>query len=102
MLSHARAVAASYGLSLTGRVARARSFGRAVVDEAARGGSEVVVVAAERRTRGRRAIFGEGVDFVLKHAPCRVMIAAAPVEPAVALGSARAAPGETAASRALA
>ena len=102
VLSHARAVAASYGLSLTGRVARARSFGRAVVDEAARRGSEVVVVAAERRTRGRRAIFGEGVDFVLKHAPCRVMIAAAPVEPAVALGSARAAPGETAASRALA
>jgi nucleotide-binding universal stress UspA family protein len=29
-----------------------------------------------RRRSGR--IFGDTVDFVLKHAPCRVMVAAAP------------------------
>jgi len=29
-----------------------------------------------RLTKGKRAIFGDTVDFVLKHAPVRVMVAA--------------------------
>ena len=29
-----------------------------------------------RLASGKRAIFGDTVDFVLKHAPCRVMVAA--------------------------
>ena len=50
------------------------------VDEAVRRGSEVIVMAGPRRVRlqrGRRQIFGDAVDFVLRHAPCRVMVATA-------------------------
>jgi len=63
-----------------GRIVRARRAGRAIVDEAARRGSEIIVMGAPRRDEhGRRArIFGGTVDFVLKNAPCRVMVAAAP------------------------
>jgi nucleotide-binding universal stress UspA family protein len=56
------------------RVVRARNAGRAIVEEADRRGAEIIVLGAPR---GRhRAIFGHTVDFVLKHAPSRVMVAA--------------------------
>jgi nucleotide-binding universal stress UspA family protein len=44
------------------------------VEEAGGRQSEVVVLGAPRSTR--RQIFGKTVDYVLKHAPCRVMVAA--------------------------
>jgi nucleotide-binding universal stress UspA family protein len=47
------------------------------VDEATRRSAEIVVMGAPRRERRGKAIFGETVDFVLKHSPCRVMVAAA-------------------------
>ena len=55
---------------------RGRRAGRAIVDEAIRRNAEIVVIGATRRERRGKAIFGETVDFVLKHAPCRVMVAA--------------------------
>ena len=74
ILEEARAVAAPYGVRVTERVVRARHAGRAIVDEAERRVSEIIVLGAPR---GRhRAIFGHTVDYVLKHAPCRVMVAA--------------------------
>jgi APA family basic amino acid/polyamine antiporter len=76
-LDEARAIGDSYGLRVIGRLVRARSAGRAIVDEAERRASEIVVMGASRRRRGtRRGIFGETVDFVLKNAPTRVMVAA--------------------------
>jgi nucleotide-binding universal stress UspA family protein len=59
---------------------RARRAGRAIVDEAERRNSEIIVMGSPRRGEHRRRgpIFGGTVDFVLKHAPCRVMVAAAP------------------------
>jgi nucleotide-binding universal stress UspA family protein len=56
------------------RVVRARNAGRAIVDEAERRGSEIIVLGAPRGTH--RAIFGHTVDYVLKNAPSRVMVAA--------------------------
>ena len=79
-LDEARAIGESYGVRVTGRIARTRNIGRAIVDEAVRRGSEVIVMAGPRRVRlqrGRRQIFGDSVDFVLRHAPCRVMVATA-------------------------
>ena len=66
-------------MRVTERIVRARNAGRAIVDEATRRGSEIIVMGGPRRVRlasGKRAIFGDTVDFVLKHAPCRVMVAA--------------------------
>jgi APA family basic amino acid/polyamine antiporter len=78
-LDEATAIGDSYGVRVVPRLVRARNTGRAVVDEAARRGSEIIVMGGPRRVRlaaGRRQIFGDTVDFVLKHAPCRVMVAA--------------------------
>jgi APA family basic amino acid/polyamine antiporter len=77
VLDEARAIGDLYGVDVVGRMVRARSAGRAIVDEAERRGSEIIVMGAPRPSRRRRAIFGDTVDFVLKHAPCRVMVAAA-------------------------
>ena len=77
-LDEARAIGDSYGVKVIGRIARTRNIGRAIVDEANRRGSEIIVMAGPRRVRlqhGRRRIFGDAVDFVLRHAPCRVMVA---------------------------
>jgi basic amino acid/polyamine antiporter, APA family len=77
-LDEARAIGESYGVRVIGRIARTRNIGRAIVDEAIRRNSEIIVMAGPRRVRlqhGRRQIFGDAVDFVLRHAPCRVMVA---------------------------
>jgi APA family basic amino acid/polyamine antiporter len=74
LLDELRATGESYGVRVVERVVRARKAGRAIVDEAERRGAEIIVLGAPR---GRhRAIFGHTVDYVLKHAPSRVMIAA--------------------------
>ncbi len=78
-LDEASAIGESYGVRVTERIVRARNAGRAIVDEATRRGSEIIVMGGPRRVRlalGKRPIFGDTVDFVLKHAPCRVMVAA--------------------------
>jgi APA family basic amino acid/polyamine antiporter len=78
-LDEARAIGESYGVDVIARLVRARNAGRAIVDEADRRTSEIVVMGGPRRRRlaaGKRPIFGDTVDFVLKHAPCRVMVTA--------------------------
>jgi basic amino acid/polyamine antiporter, APA family len=75
LLDEARAVAEPYGVRVSERVVRARNAGKAIVAEADRRDAEIIVLGARRGNRGR-AIFGGTVDYVLKHAPSRVMVAA--------------------------
>jgi len=74
LLDEARLAASAYGVRTIDRVVRSRNAGRAIVEEAQRRQSEIVVLGAPRLRH--RAIFGKTVDFVLKNAPCRVMVAA--------------------------
>jgi APA family basic amino acid/polyamine antiporter len=74
LLDRARMTAAPYGVRVVERVVRARNAGRAIVEEAERRGSEIIVLGARRGQH--RSIFGGTVDFVLKQAPSRVMVAA--------------------------
>ena len=74
-LDAASAIAELYGVDVRERLVRARSAGRAIVDEATRRHTEIIVMGAPRAER-RRGVFSDTVDFVLKHAPCRVMVAA--------------------------
>jgi APA family basic amino acid/polyamine antiporter len=79
LLDAAQVLVDSYGVRFIGRIVRARSAGRAIVDEIVARQSEIVILGDPRRRFTRRsAIFGTTVDFVLHHAPCRVMVAAAP------------------------
>ena len=74
LLDDARVVASSYGVRTIDRVVRARHAGRAIVEEATRRQTEIIVLGVPR---GRhKAIFGKTIDYVLKNAPCRVMVAA--------------------------
>jgi APA family basic amino acid/polyamine antiporter len=74
LLDEAAAVASPYGVRIVERIVRARQAGRAIVEEAERRGSQIIVLGAPRSSH--KAIFGHTVDYVLKHAPCRVMVAA--------------------------
>ena len=79
LLDEAHDIGELYGVRVIERVIRARHAGRAIVDEAERRNAEIIALGAPRlphRTR-KSAIFGKTVDFVLKNAPCRVMVAAA-------------------------
>ena len=79
LLDEARAIGDTYGVDVVGRIVRARRAGRAIVEEAERRHSEIIVMGAPRRKMRRRTgrIFGDTVDYVLKNAPCRVLVAAA-------------------------
>jgi APA family basic amino acid/polyamine antiporter len=74
LLDDARAIAAPYGVRIVERVVRARNAGRAIVEEADRRATEIIVLGARRG--GYKTIFGPTVEYVLKNAPSRVMVAA--------------------------
>jgi APA family basic amino acid/polyamine antiporter len=79
LLDEAHDIGELYGVRVIERLIRARHAGRAIVDEAKRRNAEIIVLGAPRlphRTR-MSAIFGKTVDYVLKNAPFRVMVAAA-------------------------
>jgi APA family basic amino acid/polyamine antiporter len=75
-LDAAIAIGELYGVDVIGRLLRARSPGRAIVREAERRETEIIVLGAPRSDRMQRGIFSETVDYILKNAPCRVMVAA--------------------------
>jgi APA family basic amino acid/polyamine antiporter len=101
-LERASAVAEEYeDVDVTAQVIRARDVGAGIVEAARRSNAEAIVVGAEppSRIRGgamfggigaaRPAEIGAATEYVLKKAPCRVLLTAPPEsksdpEPAVA------------------
>jgi APA family basic amino acid/polyamine antiporter len=77
-LDEAVAIGDSYGVRVVGRLDRARSAGQAIVAEAEARDAEIIVIGSPRRrlTSSQAAVFGKTVDYVLKHAPCRVLVTA--------------------------
>ena len=80
LLRHAAAIGDLHGVTVDTRLSRGRAAGEQIVDEALVAQSELIVVAAARARRfaATAPVFGHTVDYVLKHAPCRVMVAMAP------------------------
>ena len=74
----ARALGNSRGVNVRTQTLRARMAGEAIVGEAEAARSNLVVLRAPRRPSPSRRVFGKTVDYVLKHARCRVMVAAPP------------------------
>ena len=77
-LDEAVAIGESYGVRVLGRLERARSAAKAIVAEAEARNAEIIVLGSPRRTAtaSQSAVFGKTVDYVLKHAPCRVLVTA--------------------------
>ena len=83
LLDDARALVESYGVRAVTRLERARSAGPAIVADAVARTADLVVMGAPRRGLGRRTpVFGKTVRHVLKHSPCRVIVATAREEAA--------------------
>jgi basic amino acid/polyamine antiporter, APA family len=78
-LDEAVAIGDSYGVRVVTRIERAHSAGPAIVAEANARNTEIIVLGSPRRhlTASQAAVFGKTVDYVLKNAQCRVLVAAA-------------------------
>jgi nucleotide-binding universal stress UspA family protein len=78
-LDEAAAIGDSYGVRVLTRLERAHAPGPAIVAEADARNAEIIVLGSPRRmlTAKHAAVFGSTVDYVLKHAACRVLVTAA-------------------------
>ncbi len=77
-LKEAAALGREYGVRVITRIVRTRNVGEAIVEEADRRGSEIIVIGAGLRPRAGQRMLGPKVDYVLRHAKCRVMVGALP------------------------
>jgi APA family basic amino acid/polyamine antiporter len=79
----AKSLAADYGVEYVGVVERTRSPGRLVVDAAIEHEAALIVVGSPAKPRVARTrqeeFFGHTVDFILRKAPCRVIVTHFPV-----------------------
>ena len=57
---------------------RARSIGRAIVDQAAERDADLIVLGSSPRWRRQSKFFSPTVDYVLRNAPCEVLVVAFP------------------------
>jgi basic amino acid/polyamine antiporter, APA family len=77
VLDDAAAALERYGVRTVTRVVRARSAGPAIVEDAMTRDAELIVVGAPRsRIRRGTPVLGRTVDYVLRHSPIRVLVAA--------------------------
>ncbi len=99
LLVRARAVADSYGVHFVERVARGREPASRIVELAQSEHSELIVMGTPRRFRPslNAPAFGPTTQSVLRRAPCRVMVLAAPA-PVFPVRSAPEWPGESSSS----
>jgi nucleotide-binding universal stress UspA family protein len=71
----AQSIADSYGVSVERVILYARDAAEAVVADVAHHGCDLVVIASQwPRRQGHVRPLGRTVDYILKHAPCRVML----------------------------
>jgi basic amino acid/polyamine antiporter, APA family len=77
-LDEAMRIGDSYDVNVTGRLERARAAGLAIVAEAEARNAEIIVLGSPREhlMSHHAALFGQTVDYVLRHAPCRVLTVA--------------------------
>lgn len=77
-LEEARALGAENGVEVVGETVRARSIGEAIVDEARRRDADLIVLGSAPRWRRQSRFFSPTVEYVLRRAPCEVLVVAFP------------------------
>ena len=77
-LAEARALGAENGVEIATSTVRARAIGRAIVDRAREVDADLIVLGSSPRWRRQSRFFSPTVEFVLRHAPCEVLIVAFP------------------------
>jgi APA family basic amino acid/polyamine antiporter len=77
-MDEARLLGEDHGVEVRTDVVRARSIGHAIVEEAASRRADVIVLGSSPRWRRQSRFFSPTVDFVLRRAPCEVLVVAFP------------------------
>ena len=77
-LEEARLLGVDHGVEVRADVVRARSIGHAIVGEARSRGADLIVLGSSPRWRRQSRFFSPTVDFVLRRAPCEVLVVAFP------------------------
>jgi APA family basic amino acid/polyamine antiporter len=77
-LAEARILGSDHGVDVEGETIRARSIGDAIVQEATRRGNDLIVLGSSPRWRRQSRFFSPTVEFVLRKAPCEVLVVAFP------------------------
>ena len=70
----ARATLGTHAERLTTELLQARSAGAAIVDEAIERHADAIVMAASNRVKQGKTTMGDNVAYVLKNAPCDVIV----------------------------
>jgi basic amino acid/polyamine antiporter, APA family len=77
-IAEARALGEENEVEVRADAVPARSIGHAIVDEAKRRDVDLIVLGSSPRWRRQSRFFSPTVDYVLKHAPCEVLVVAFP------------------------
>jgi APA family basic amino acid/polyamine antiporter len=77
-LAEARLLGADHGVEVQTETIRARSIGDAIVAEARRRDNDLIVVGSAPRWRRQSRFFSPTVEYVLRKAPCEVLVVAFP------------------------
>jgi APA family basic amino acid/polyamine antiporter len=77
-IAEAKLLGADLGVKVKGSIVRARSLGQAIVEEAKKEDADLIVMGSSPRWRRQSRFFSPTVDYVLKTAPCEVLIVAFP------------------------
>jgi basic amino acid/polyamine antiporter, APA family len=77
-LEEAKALGADHGVQVNGATVRARSIGEAIVEHARERGVDLIVLGSSPRWRRQSRFFSPTVEYVLRKAPCEVLVVAFP------------------------
>ena len=77
-LAEAKLLAADANVPIVAELVRARSIGSAIVEAASSHGVDLIVLGSAPRWRRQSRFFSPTVDYVLRKAPCEVMVIAYP------------------------
>jgi basic amino acid/polyamine antiporter, APA family len=77
-LAEAQILGADHGVEVHGETVRARAIGQAIVEQAKRRSVDLIVLGSSPRWRRQSRFFSPTVEYVLKKAPCEVLVIAFP------------------------
>jgi APA family basic amino acid/polyamine antiporter len=77
-LAEAKLLGADHGVTVEGTTVRARAIGQAIVEHAFEVDADLIVLGSAPRWRRQARFFSPTVDYVLRKAPCEVLVVAFP------------------------
>ena len=77
-LAEAKLLAAEHGVEVEGEIVRGRAIGESIVQQAEGDGVDLILMGSAPRWRRQSRFFSPTVDYVLRRAPCEVMVVTYP------------------------